>query len=121
MIEVDQIVGAVGIERRLARCRGPARGRIGDGDPLGRDRRCTAERSVIQHFQILADGAAGRFRRQAFFARHRSLPVNIGADKTCIDCEAFAANQPFGHAALDGHLEQLAQQVAVAEAAMPVL
>jgi UDP-N-acetylmuramate-alanine ligase len=37
--------------------------------------------------------------------------VDIGADKTCIDCKAFAANKPFGHAALDGHLEQLAQQV----------
>ena len=47
--------------------------------------------------------------------------MDIGADQARIDREAFAADQPLGHAARDGHFEQLAQQVAVAEAAMPVL
>jgi hypothetical protein len=47
--------------------------------------------------------------------------MDIGADETGVDRKAFAADQPLGHAALNGHLEQLPQQVAVAEAAVPVL
>jgi hypothetical protein len=47
--------------------------------------------------------------------------MDIGADETCVDRKAFAADQPLRHAALNGHLEQLPQQIAVAEAAMPVL
>ena len=34
MVEVDQIVGGVGVEGRLARRRGPARSGIGEVDPL---------------------------------------------------------------------------------------
>ena len=47
--------------------------------------------------------------------------MNVGADEARIDREALAADQPFGHAALDRHLEQVAKQVAVAEAAVAVL
>jgi len=47
--------------------------------------------------------------------------VDIGTDQAGIDREPFATHQPFGHATLDGHLEQLAQQVAVAEAAVAIL
>jgi len=53
VIEIDEIVGAVGVERRLARGRGPARRRVGEVDPPGRDRRCAAERGIIEHLQIL--------------------------------------------------------------------
>src|SRR5262249_25929409 len=42
-------------------------------------------------------------------------------DHAGVDGERLAANQPLGHAALDGRLEYLAQQIALAEAAMPVL
>jgi hypothetical protein len=73
------------------------------------------------HLEIFGDGAARRFGRQAFFARHRTLTVDIGADQAGIDREAFYPHQSFSHAALDGHLEELAQQVAVAEPAVPVL
>ena len=44
----------------------------------------------------------------------------IGPDETRIDGEAFATEQILGHAAFDRRFEQLAQQVAVAEAAMAV-
>jgi hypothetical protein len=47
--------------------------------------------------------------------------MDIGADQARIDREAFAADQSLGHAARDGHLEQLAQQIAVAEAPVSVL
>ena len=42
-------------------------------------------------------------------------------DHAGVDCERLAANQPLGHAALDSRLEYLAQQIALAETAMPVL
>jgi hypothetical protein len=54
-------------------------------------------------------------------ARHAALPVGIGLDHAGVDCERLAANQPLGHAALDGRLEYLAQQIALAQTAMPVL
>ncbi len=38
----------------------------------------------------------------------RTLAVDIGADQAGIDREALGTDQPFGHAALDGQLEQLA-------------
>ena len=49
------------------------------------------------------------------------LAVHIGLDQAGIDREALAADQPLGDAARHGRLEQLAQQIAVAEAAVPVL
>jgi hypothetical protein len=49
------------------------------------------------------------------------LAVHIGAHEAAIDREAFAADQPLGNAARHGRLEQLAQQITVAEAPVPVL
>jgi len=42
-------------------------------------------------------------------------------DQAGVDCEALAADQALGHAALDARLEQQAEKIAVAEAAVPVL
>ena len=120
VIEVNQIVRAVGIKRRLACSRGPARRRVGKVDPLGRNRCRAAERGIVEYLQILAHGASDRFRRQPLLTWHRALKVDISAGEACIHREAFAADQPFGHAALNGHLEQDPQQVAVAEAAVSV-
>ena len=64
VIEVDQVVGAVGIEGRLARRRGPARRRVGEVRSLRRDWRRTTERSIVEHIQILTHGASRRFRWQ---------------------------------------------------------
>ena len=75
---------------------------------LGRYRRRPAERGIVEHLEILGDGAACCVGRKTFFSRHRTLPVNIGADQAGIDHEALGTDQPFGHAALDGQLEQLA-------------
>jgi len=49
------------------------------------------------------------------------LPIGVGLDHAGIDCEALAADQSLVDAALDRRLEHLAQQVAVAETAVPVL
>ena len=121
MIEVDQIVGGVGVEGRLARRRCPARSGIGEVDPLRLDRRGSAEGSIIEDLKILSYCTTGSFGRETFFPRNRTLAVNIGADQARIDREAFCSHQSVSHAALDGHLEELAQQVAVAEPPVPVL
>ena len=88
---------------------------------LGGYRRCAAESGIVEDLEILAHGTAGSLGRQSLFARNRSLPVDIGADEARIDRKTLRADQPLGHASLNGHLEQFAQQVAVAEAAVPVL
>jgi hypothetical protein len=51
----------------------------------------------------------------------KALPVSLGADERRIDGKAVAADQPFGDAALNRLLEQLAKKVTVAKAAVPVL
>jgi hypothetical protein len=53
--------------------------------------------------------------------RRRVLAVGVGLDHAGIDREALATNQALGNAAGDGLLEQLAQQIALPEAAVAVL
>ncbi len=51
----------------------------------------------------------------------RALLVGIGGNQAGIDRKGSPVDQPFGHAAPDHGLEQLSQQIAVTEAAMPIL
>lgn len=57
VIEINQIVGTVGIEGGLARRRGPAGRRVGECDPLGYDWCRSTERSIIEHIEILTHRA----------------------------------------------------------------
>ena len=54
-------------------------------------------------------------------ARNRALLVGVGGNQAGVDRKPVGADQPFCHAALDDGLEQVAQHVALAKAAMPVL
>ena len=121
VVEVDQVVRGIGEEGQPLVGAGPPRRRVCRRDKLGRDLRCCAEGGVVQHRKILIDGPAHRLGRQALVARHAALTVGVSPDQTGIHGKAFAADQAFGDAAADHRLEQLAQQIAVAEAAMPVL
>jgi len=49
-----------------------------------------------------------------------ALAIGISADQAAINGKALTANEPLGEAALDGHFEQAAQQIAVAKAPVPV-
>src|SRR4051812_49537873 len=51
----------------------------------------------------------------------RVLAVRVGLDHRRVDREALAADEPFRDAAGDRRLEQLAEQIALAKATMPVL
>ena len=84
-----------------------------------------AEGGLVQCVKILAHGA-GRIgwinlRDVPVLLRRRVLLVGIRLDQARINRHALTADQSLFNAACDGHLEQVAQQFAVAEAAMPVL
>src|SRR3954462_8702640 len=51
----------------------------------------------------------------------RALLIGIGGNQAGIDRKGSPVDQSFGHAAPDHGFEQLAQQIAIAEAAMPIL
>jgi hypothetical protein len=122
MIQVDQVVGAVGEAGRPGLGGGPARGRIRQRDVFGRDRRGRAEGRVVQDRQILLDSPPGGLGRQACGAVDSGpVPAGVGADVAGVDGEALAADQALGHAAAHHALEQLSQQIAVAKAAVAVL
>ena len=121
VLQVDQVVGAIGEEGEPAVCSRPTRGRVGMRDKLWHNRRRRAEGGIIEHRQILSHGMVRRLGGLPLATRHAALPVSIGLDHAGVDREAFAANQSLGHAALHGRLEHLAQQIALAEATVPVL
>ncbi len=62
----------------------------------------------------------GHYSWQTLAARHRALAVRVCLDHVGINGEAFAAYQSFAHAPRHSSLEQLAQQIAVAEPPVPV-
>ena len=121
VVDIDQVVGRIGKERRAPVGRGPARGRIGRRDELRRHLARRAERRIIEDGQILLDRTAGGIRRQTRSTLDAVAIAGVGLDQAGIDGKAFATDQALVDAALQHGLEQLAQQVAVAEAAMPVL
>src|SRR6202011_3871490 len=100
---------------------GPARARGGVRDELRHDRRSRAKRGIVEYRQILPHGMVRLLGGRPLATRHATLAVGVGLDHAGIDREALAADQPLGDAALYGRLKHLAQQVAVAEAAVPVL
>ena len=80
--------------------------------------RATVDRNTVASARHGATGI--RLMRPPLVTPDRALLVGIGRDETCVDREAVAADQAFGKAALDRRLEQVPQNVALAEAAVPV-
>ncbi len=99
----------------------PARRRIGRRDELRCHFSRGAEGCVVQHGYVFVDRAAGHVLRQALRSLNATLPVGVGLDQAGVDREAVAAHEPLRHAAAHHLLEEMAQQIAVAEAAMAVL
>jgi len=56
-----------------------------------------------------------------FVARDRPLLIRVRGNQAGVDSEPIGADQPFGHAARDNRFEQMAQDVALAKAPVPVL
>ena len=75
----------------------------------------------MQHGQILIDRSASALRRKALLAFYALLPVRIRLDQAGVDREAFTADQPLANTAAQDRLEYATEEVALPEAAMPVL
>src|ERR1700733_3800802 len=121
VVDIDQIVGGVSKKGLSAMGSGPACRRIGRRDEFGCDLGCSSESSVVEYGQILLNGPACSFRRKPFPALDALLAVGVRLDQAGIDRKAFAANQTLRDAALQDHLKDAPQKIALAETAMPVL
>lgn len=121
IVKVDQIVGRVAKEGLPTMGACPARCRISRRDELGRYFGRRAEGRVIEHSQIFFDGPAGRLCRQPLRTFDALLPVGIRSDQAGINRTGLAADQTFSDAALQNRLENAAQKIALAEAAVPIL
>ena len=123
-VKVDQVVRRVGEEGMALQGARPLRRRIGPRDELRRDLAGGAPSGLIERIEILAHRPAGPGKIvpvDGLRSFRRALLVRIGPDQAGINREALASDEPFVDAALDGGLEQLAQEIAVPEAAVPVL
>ncbi|OAI26419.1 hypothetical protein A1351_14905 [Methylosinus sp. R-45379] len=124
VIRIDQIIGRVREEGVALMRAGPLRRGVRSRDELRRHGRSSAECGVIERRKIFARRAARvifDFGGVPFAARNGALLVGVGSDQTCIDGEAAGADKAFGHATLDDRFEELAQNVALAKATVPVL
>src|SRR5215203_3784078 len=108
-LQIDEVVGRVGVEGRSAGCRGPASGGVGERDDL----RCG--RRVGWLARVLADGIALLERCEVLAHRaartlslvpvddlsapHAASTVGIRPDDAGINRRAFATDQAFTHAA----------------------
>ena len=95
VVEIDEVVGRVGVEGRPAMRAGPARCRIGRRQIL-RHHRCRCIRcAVVEKGQILAHRTAISVQRHAVAARPADLTMGVRADQAGVDREPFAAPQPY--------------------------
>ena len=67
------------------------------------------------------DRSARRARRKSLVAFDPLLPIGFGLDQARINCESFTADQSLLNAAAQYALEHATKEVALPEAAMPVL
>jgi hypothetical protein len=97
--------------RRRIRGRYELRGNLGRGSESG----------IIEHSQILIDCSAGSLRRKSLLAFDPLLPIGVGLDQARIECKSVAADQSFLDAAAQHAFENATKEIALPEAAMPVL
>ena len=76
---------------------------------------------IVEYCQILIDRPARDIGREPLLTRVEALAVGLCPDKARIHRETVTANQALSNAALHSRVEQPAQQIAVAKAAVAVL
>ena len=124
MVRVDKVVVGIAEECRALTGRSPLAGGVGMGRELGLDLARRAECGFVQCVHILANGS-GRISgidlsRVPVLLRRRVLLVGISLDEACIDGHTLSANQALFDAPCNGRLEQVAQQLTLAEPTVPV-
>src|SRR5215475_8262146 len=121
VLGVDQIVGRVAEEGLPAMGAGPTRRRVGGRYELRGDLGCCSERGIIEDSQILIDRSAGSLRWKSPVAFDPLLSIGIGFDQARVNGKSFTADQPFLNTAAQDALEHSTEEIALPEAAMPVL
>ena len=87
--------------------------------PIGA-RRCS-ESGIVEDSQILVDRSAGGLRWKSLVTFDPPLSIGIGLDQARVDRKSFAPDQPLLDAAAQDALEHATEEIALPEAAMPVL
>jgi hypothetical protein len=102
---------------------GPLRGRVRWRDELRLRRAGGAEGRIVQCRQIRTDSLScirAKVIGVPLVAGNRALLVGIRRDQARIDGKAFATDQPLAQAAFHHRLEQMPQDIALPETAVPV-
>ena len=114
----------MGEECRPFACHGPLTCRVGTGSELGFDLAGSAESSLIQCVEILADGALRLSRIDPglipLLLRCGVLIIGNCLDQAGINGQPLAANQTFGNTTGNRAFEQMPRQRALAETTMTV-
>jgi len=121
IVDVDQVIGGVAEVGAVTVRLSIAGRRIDRRNALGLNRRCAAEKGVVEYGEILLDGTPCRTSAKTLRSLDIGLPVGLGPDQAGIDSKAVTADQSFLNAAPHGGFEQLAEQITLTEASMPVL
>ena len=97
------------------------RRRIGRRDELGSDLASRAEGGMVERRQVLANRATGIGTiGSPLIPRNGALLVGVSSDQAGINGEAFSAHQTLAQASFHHGLEQVPEDIALPEAAMPV-
>jgi hypothetical protein len=121
VVGIDEIIGGIGKKGRSAVRGCPPCCRIGRCNELRRHLACRTERRIVEHGEILLDGATRRFRRQTRGPFDAVAVAGVGLDQTGVDSKAFPTDQTLGNAALQYALKQTPQQGALTKPAVSVL
>ena len=126
MVVLECLTGWTGVCKEGIPLQGarPLRRRVGPRHELRLHLAGRAPGSLVQRVEVLAHRPAGPGEVVPIHGpggRRRALIVSVGPDQAGVDREALSPDQALLDAAPDGGLKQLAQEVAVAEAPVPVL
>ena len=121
IIQIHQIDGRIGKIGGTSIGPCPARSRIDRRDVLGNGFGRCAEGGIVQRLDTLVYSPGCQIGGQTLLAFDPTSFIGIGGDQAGINAEALANKQAFIRAALQNRPEQMPEQSALTEAAVPVL
>jgi hypothetical protein len=80
-----------------------------------------APNAASKNGKVLIDCSARGFQWKPLVAIDSLLPMSIALDQARVDCEPFATDQLLPYAVPQDGLEYATEEIALTEAAMPVL
>ena len=125
MICIDEVIVGISKEGWPLPCAGPLAGRIGKGGELRLDLARRSKGGIVEHLEILAHGTRRRLSidpaRVPIGLRRSVLLVCVRPNEAGVGCEGLTPNKSLDNAASHHALEQLPEEVTVAEPSVAVL